>query len=83
VPVKLSTTLHNVEKNISNPVNRELFFNFYEYLKRIDTSENFQNGLLKAILNFCEFVGLRNNLLETSEKQLILRFLDSKREPSI
>jgi hypothetical protein len=79
--VKLSTTLHNIEKNISNPVNRELIFNFYEYLKRIDTSENFQNGLLKAILNFCEIVGLRNNLLEINENELILRFLDSKREP--
>ena len=74
MPVKLLTTLENVRNKISNAENRELIFRFYEYLKSIDTSENYQNGIIKAVLNFCEFIGADEPLLEIKEKELILRF---------
>ena len=80
MPVKLSTTLNNIEKKITNPINRGIIFRFYEYLKSIDSSENYQNGIIKAVLNFCTFVGPDKSLLEIKDKELILRFLDSKRK---
>ena len=80
MPVKLSTTVDNIDKKITNPANREMIFRFYEYLESIDTSENYQNGILKAILNFCEFVGIDKYLLEIKQKEQIVMFLDSKRK---
>jgi hypothetical protein len=80
LPVKLSTSLENVRNNISNAANRELILRFYEYLKSLDTSENYQNGILKAVLNFCEFIGQDKYLLQIKDKEQILRFLDSKKK---
>jgi hypothetical protein len=80
LPVKLSTSLENVRNNISNAANRELILRFYEYLKSVDTSENYQNGILKAVLNFCEFIGQDKYLLQIKDKEQILRFLDSKKK---
>ena len=75
-PVKLLTTLENVRNNINNVANRDLVLHFYEYLKSLDTSENYQEGIIKAILNFCEFIGSDKPLLEVTDKGLVLRFLD-------
>ena len=80
MPVKLSTTLDNIDKKITNPANREMIFRFYEYLKSMDTSENYQNGILKAILNFCAFIGPDKYQLEIRQKEQIVRFIDSKRK---
>ena len=78
MPVKLSTTLENIQKKITNPANREIIFRFYEYLKSLDTSENYQNGIIKAVLNFCEFIGSDKPLIEIKDKELILKFLRFK-----
>jgi hypothetical protein len=48
MPVKLATTLENIGK-LPNPQVRELILCFYEYLKSIHRSENYQNGILKAV----------------------------------
>ena len=48
MPTKLTTTITNIEKKVINSVNRASIKEFYEYLKNIDTSENYQNGLLKV-----------------------------------
>jgi integrase/recombinase XerD len=49
-------------------------------LKSLDSSENYQNGILKAVLNFCEFIGQDKYLLQIKDKEQILRFLDSKKK---
>ena len=78
MPVKLSTTIHNIDTKVSNSYNKDVIFTFYQYLKNIDTSENYQNGVLKAIIHFSEFFDSQE-FDKISKKEEILKFLDSKR----
>ena len=57
MPVKLKTTLANIKNKVKNPNNLSLINEFYAYLKSNDTSENYQNGLLKALVNSADFIG--------------------------
>jgi integrase/recombinase XerD len=79
LPVKLTTTIQNIETKVSNSYNRELILRFHDYLKNIDTSENYQNGVIKAIIHFSEFFG-SSDFNTISKKEEILKFLDSKRK---
>lgn len=54
--MKLSTTLQHVN-TIPHSVNAEVVKEFYEYLKEIGTSENYQNQNLKQITEFARFLG--------------------------
>ena len=56
MPVKLSTTICSIS-SIPNPTNSTLIQEFYEYMKSIGTSENYQNGNLKTIIYFGRFLG--------------------------
>ena len=80
MPVKLSTTLDNIDKKITNPANREIILGLHEHLRSSETSENYQNGVIKAVLNFCEYVGSDKPLIEVKDKELILNFLESNRK---
>jgi hypothetical protein len=51
VTVKLSTTLNNVERSISNAENKEVILRFFDFMNRIGTSERYQSNNLKAIIN--------------------------------
>ena len=42
MPAKLTTTIGNIEIKVTNPTNRQIVKDFYEYLQNIDTSENYQ-----------------------------------------
>ena len=55
MPVKLSTTIQNIDTKVSNSYNKEIIFKFFEYLKNLDTSENYQNGVIKAIIHYSDF----------------------------
>ena len=55
--MKLSTTLKHVN-TIPHRVNAEILKEFYEYLKEIGTSENYQNQNLKQITGFARFLGV-------------------------
>ena len=48
--VKLSTTINNIERDVLNPENKQLIVQFYEFMKRIGTSERYQNNNLKALI---------------------------------
>ena len=48
LPAKLITTVKNIEIKVRNQTNRQIINDFYKYLQSIDTSENYQNGLLKV-----------------------------------
>jgi len=50
LPAKLTTTIRNIDIKVTNQTNRHLIREFHEYLQNIDTSENYQNGLLKVYM---------------------------------
>ena len=54
--VRLSTTVRNIEKTISNPYNVEIILRFFEFMKQIGTSERYQNNNLKAIIAYTKFL---------------------------
>ena len=49
MPAKLGTTIKNIKIKVQNETNRQLMREFYEYMKSIDTSDNYQNGLIKVL----------------------------------
>ena len=77
MPVKLSTTISNIS-SISNPTNSALIHEFYQYMKSIGTSENYQNGNLKIIIYFAKFLGPTTDFYSIQKKEQILAFLDTR-----
>ena len=51
---------------------------FYEYMKANDTSENYQNQNLKALIVFANFLGPNTNFFDIKNKQHVIAFLDTK-----
>ena len=75
--MKLSTTLIHLN-TIPNPVNASLVNEFYEYLKEIGTSDNYQNQNLKQIINFARYLGVEKTLYDVKTKEEIVSFLNTK-----
>lgn len=75
--MKLSTTLIHLN-TIPNPVNASLVNEFYEYLKEIGTSENYQNQNVKQIINFARYLGVEKTLYDVKTKEEIVSFLNTK-----
>jgi integrase/recombinase XerD len=46
----------------------------------MDTSENYQNGLLKVLIRYAENLGENTTFYQIQEKEQILELLDSKRK---
>jgi hypothetical protein len=80
LPAKLTTTINRINTKVSNIVNRELITEFYNYLTNIDTSENYQNGLLKVIIRYAEYLGPNVTFNQIQDKEQILKFLDLKKK---
>ena len=80
MPAKLSTTVGNIDTKVKNQANRELIKEFYTYLKNLDTSENYQNGLLKVIIRYAEYLGIDITFYQIQDKEQTIRYLDSKRK---
>jgi integrase/recombinase XerD len=78
VTVRLSTTLNNLERSISNEENKEVIHRFFDFMKRIGTSERYQNNNLKAIINYSKFLGPSISLNQIKNKVQVTSFLDSK-----
>jgi len=51
MPVKLSTTVNNIQ-TIPNENNRKLVTEFYEFMRSCGTSDKYQNNNLKTNLIF-------------------------------
>ncbi|HXV89022.1 MAG TPA: hypothetical protein VD710_08025 [Nitrososphaeraceae archaeon] len=75
--MKLSTTLGHLLK-IPNSINVSLVKDFYEYLREIGTSENYQNQNLKQIIGFAKSLGTEKTFYGISSKDEILSFLNTK-----
>jgi len=71
--------MQNIDTKVSNSYNKEIIFKFYEYFKSIDTSENYQNVVLNAIIHFSEFFDTIE-FDKIAKKKEILKFLDSKKK---
>jgi hypothetical protein len=78
VTVKLSTTLNNLERSLSSEENKKIILRFFDFMKRIGTSERYQNNNLKAIIAYSKFLGPSISLNQVKKKDQITSFLDSK-----
>ena len=65
--MKLSTTLGHID-NIPNSINASLVKDFYEYLKEIGTSENYQNQNIKQLIGFAKSLGSERTFYDTHTK---------------
>lgn len=72
MPAKLNTTVNNIETKVKNQVNRDLI-EFYDYLKNIDTSDNYQNGLLKVIIRYAEYLVQDITFYQIQDKGQIIK----------
>ena len=72
--VKLSTTINNIERDVLNPENRQLLVHFSEFMKRISTSERYQNHNLKAIIAYSKFLGPSISFHQIKNKGQIISF---------
>ena len=81
MPAKLTTTVNNIDTKVKNQVNRKLIKEFYIYLKSLDTSENYQNGLLKVLIRYTEYLGPSTTFYHIQDKEQIIKYLDLKRKP--
>ena len=76
--VRLSTTVRNIEKTVSNQENVEIILRFFEFMRKIGTSERYQNNNLKAIIAYTKFLEPSISLDQVKSKTQITSFLDTK-----
>ncbi len=76
--VKLSTTVSNIERDVHNVENKQLILQFYDFMKRIGTSERYQNNNLKAIIAYSKFLESPVSFYQIREKSQIFPFLDTQ-----
>jgi integrase/recombinase XerD len=77
MPAKLSTTIGSIS-SIPNLANSPLVYEFYQYMKSIGTSENYQNVNLKIIIYFSRFLGATVDFHSIQKKDQIIAFLDTR-----
>ena len=75
--MKLSTTLSHIP-TIPNSSNSKIIGEFYQYMKDIGVSENYQNQNLKAIIGYAKFLGHEINFYDIQKREQIIAFLDTK-----
>ena len=73
MPMKLAATLRHLQA-ILNITNKKLLVEFHDYLKEVDTSENYQNQML---IPYALFLG-EKSFYDVSKKEQITEFLDTK-----
>jgi len=76
MPMKLATTLSHIQ-SIPNIVNKTLLVEFHEYLKEVDTSESYQNQMLKQLVSYAKFLS-ETSFYDVNRKEQITVFLDTK-----
>ena len=76
MPMKLPTTLRHLQY-LASIVNRTVLLEFHEYLKEVDTIENYQNQMLKELISYAEFLN-STSFYDVHRKEQITLFLDTK-----
>lgn len=59
MPIRLDTVLKKVE-HMSNKLNSDLLKDFYQYMKYNGISQNYQKGILKAMVHFADHLSRLN-----------------------
>jgi integrase/recombinase XerD len=77
MPAKLTTTIGSIS-SIPNLENSALVHEFYQYMKSIGTSENYQNVNLKIIIYFSKFLGDTVDFYSIQKKEQIVALLDTR-----
>ena len=76
--VRLTTTISNIEKIVSNEENVQTILRFFAFMKKNGTSERYQNNNLKAIIAYSKFVGPSVPFHQIKSRSQIISFLDTK-----
>lgn len=76
--VRLTTTVSDIEKAVSIEENVDTILRFFEFMKKIGTSERYQNNNLKAIVAYSKFLGWSIPFHQIKSKSQITSFLDTK-----
>jgi hypothetical protein len=76
--VRLSTTIRNIENVVSNEENVKIILRFFEFMKKIGTSERYQNNNMKALIAYSKFLGPSITLNQIKNRSQIISFLDTK-----
>jgi integrase/recombinase XerD len=76
--VRLSTTVGNIEKIVSNKQNGKIMMRFLEFMQKIGTSERYQNNNLKAIIAYSKSLEPSISLDQINCRNQITSFLDTK-----
>lgn len=63
---------------MDNQINTKLIYEFYLYLRSVNTSESYQNQNIKALINIAKFLGKDVNFTIISNKEEILSYLNTK-----
>ena len=80
MPANLTTTITNIDKKVKNQVNRIIVKEFFTFLKNQGISENYQNGLLKVLIRYAEYLGSAVTFYQNQDKEQIIKYLDLKRK---
>jgi integrase/recombinase XerD len=76
--IRLSTTVRNAGIVVSKQENVKIILRFFEFMKKIGTSESYQNNNLKAIIAYSKFLGPSITLDQIKDRSQITSFLDTK-----
>ena len=71
--MKLSKTLRHIN-SIPDAVNAQAVEEFYEYLKEIGTSENYQNQNLKQLIGFARYLGDQKTFHDIKSRRKLFHF---------
>lgn len=79
MPFTLQTLTKKIE-SVPNIINRNLIYDFRDYMNDRDLSKNHQINNLKVVISFANNLGLDISFHNINEKNQILAFLDSKKK---
>ncbi len=74
---KIRDTLNNIQL-LDNENNSKFVYDFYTYLRSVNTSESYQNQNIRALINMAKFFGKNLEFIQISKKEEILSFLNTK-----
>ncbi len=81
MPITLQTILSKIDTCIPNKGNSDIIRQFYQYLKDRDTSENYQKGMIKAIVHFAGYLDPDTSFYDITRPEQIVAFLNTKIKP--
>jgi integrase/recombinase XerD len=79
MPFQYSTIIKKIDE-IPNQENKEIVYEFLEYMKYNNSSENHQINNLKSIIIFAKYIDIDIRFYDITDKDQIISFLNTKRK---